>query len=543
MIHKDVVLVALDEYNYLGVGYLSAVLRKKGYRTAIIDPERGKVKILKYLRKADPFLVGFSVISYGHISDFTGLVGYLRNNNIQCHFTAGGHYSSLNPREILEQIPGIDSVVRFDGEESVCELADAISNARSYEGIRGMVFRRGNEIVFNETRPPVEDLDILPFPHRTILRRFYFDSTAATILAGRGCLNNCSFCNTRAYYREAGGPLKRIRRPREVVREIKSLYRSRKCRLYLFADDDFPIFPSGNKQWVMEFCDGLRSEGIDNKIFWKICCRADEVDENLFGMMRENGLYYVFLGIEDGTEDGLLRLNKQVTPSRILECINTLKKLEIGIDYGFLLFQPSTTFESLVSNLEFLKLLCGDGYMPVTFLKIIPFYKTRVESELKKEGRLIRGTSPDYHFLDQSMDDYYSFIQSVFGEWLKDPGGFVNLGGLLRNHCFVYLRRYGSDVTWSKINARAMEILKEGNLYILQMMTEFQAIFRAGLDNEIGLGKLSRNIQMKHHYLVNRLTIYYDQLYYADLRQKLVLDANSQHVKAQLSKNLPTLFR
>ena len=107
-----------------------------------------------------------------------------------------------------------------------------------------------------------------------------------------------------------------------------------------------------------------------------------------FEMMKSNGLFLVFIGIEDGTDSGLKRLNKHMSVSRSLAGINTLKKLEIGFDFGFMLFQPSTTFRSLNENLDFLEKICGDGYTPLTFIKLMPFYETRIEKELFAEGRL-----------------------------------------------------------------------------------------------------------------------------------------------------------
>ena len=101
-------------------------------------------------------------------------------------------------------------------------------------------------------------------------------------------------------------------------------------------------------------------------------------------MMKRHGLFLVFLGIEDGTDSGLKVLNKKMSVSSTLSGIAILKRLEIGFDYGFMLFQPSTTFRSLLENIEFLKQLCADGYTPATFLKLVPFYDTKVAADLEK---------------------------------------------------------------------------------------------------------------------------------------------------------------
>ena len=81
-----------------------------------------------------------------------------------------------------------------------------------------------------------------------------------------------------------------------------------------------------------------------------------------------------------------------MTVAKSLAGINTLKKLEIGFDFGFMLFQPDTTFRSLNDNLEFLREICGDGYSAMPFLKLMPYYETDVERELLCSGKDKRET-------------------------------------------------------------------------------------------------------------------------------------------------------
>jgi radical SAM superfamily enzyme YgiQ (UPF0313 family) len=53
------------------------------------------------------------------------LARYLRENGVDCHFTVGGHYPSLRFEDVLNNVPEIDSVVRFEGELTICELAES----------------------------------------------------------------------------------------------------------------------------------------------------------------------------------------------------------------------------------------------------------------------------------------------------------------------------------------------------------------------------------------------------------------------------------
>ena len=93
------------------------------------------------------------------------------------------------------------------------------------------------------------------------------------------------------------------------------------------------------------------------------------MDRDLFEFMRQHGLFKVYLGIEDGTDAGLLKMNKRLSASDNRRGIQILKDLGIGLDYGFMLFQTSTTYSTLNENLDFLDEICSDGYMSVVLLK------------------------------------------------------------------------------------------------------------------------------------------------------------------------------
>jgi len=91
-----------------------------------------------------------------------------------------------------------------------------------------------------------------------------------------------------------------------------------------------------------------------------------------------------------------------------------------------MLFQPDSTFDSLRKNLNFLRLICEDGYMPVLFVKMRPYSETKIEKELRKASR-IKGLPGflDYDFIDKSLNDFHNFIFSSFDTWLNSREGLL----------------------------------------------------------------------------------------------------------------------
>lgn len=411
---RPVMLVGFLAQANLGLGYLASVLREQGYRVEIVDFESDTQTILETAKSLDPVLIGFSLIFQFYIERFHSLIRLLRNGGISCHFTMGGHFPSLSYQHTLDLLPEIDSVVRFEGEMTLLELVDLIGAGREWRSAQGIAFRQDGRIIANALRPLVEDLDSLPYPDRNFQPSIALGHTVMPILASRGCARTCSFCSIHMFYRSAPGKVVRTRRPAEVVREMEHLHQTRDVTIFLFQDDDFPLFGPAWQRWTREFVRELRRSGLAGRVIWKISCRADAVDTELFAEMREAGLYFVYMGLESGTEEGLKTLHKQITVEQNLRAVDILKSLDLAFQFGFMLFEPSSTFESIRENINFLHAIVDDGSVAVTFCRMIPYDGTPIKDELVRTGRL-KGDicHPGYDFLDPRLDSFYNSLTQV----------------------------------------------------------------------------------------------------------------------------------
>ncbi len=479
-----VVIISLEEYDNLGVGYLCAVLSLAGYNAKSLDFRLPKKTILEKLKEMDPILVGFSVIYEDYIDVFADMMGFLRNQGITCHFVAGGFYASLRHEEIFDLLPSLDSVVRFEGEFTLLELANCLSEGKEWKTLNGIAYKKDNHVITNPLRHPEKDLDIFPFPLRAPFKDYTPGKKFATLIAGRGCTHNCIFCNIREFYKRSSGPIKRLRSVENVANEMEMLYHREGCSVFLFSDDDFPVGKGQDKKWAESFCREISRRKLDKRIIWKINCRPDDVEYDTFMMMMSHGLSLVFLGIEDGTNHGLTILNKNMTIEESLRGINILKDLSIGFDYGFMLFQPTSTFNSVRENLGFLGSICGDGYTPVSFLKVQPYFETDLEKSLKMEGRLKgRPGYLDYDFTDKSLDHYFHFVIGCLNEWLMGVSGLLNILRWARNYLMVYSRLPGISPQFSVISGNVKRITSESNIFMLKILEELTGVFETGRYN------------------------------------------------------------
>lgn len=506
---QTVIFFAFKEFDNLGVGYLASVLSEGGYKPLIIDLRTSRAEILKLIKKLNPLILGFSVIFQYHIYEFKKLITFLRKSGITAHFSAGGQYASLRHEDLFKLIPSLDSIVRFEGEYTFLELVKCVYSKTDWRKIQGLAYFESGKTKVNPLRPSETDLDKFPFPMRSPIEDYALDKKFATILASRGCVNNCSFCSNTEYIRQSLLPVRRIRKPEKVVEEMNFLHKRKDCSVFLFEDDDFPVNTKNGSDWIEKFCKELKRKKLVDKIIWKINCRPDEVEFNRFSLMKGHGLYLVFLGIDDGTDSGLARLNKRMTIAKSVNGINNLKRLGIGFDYGFMLFQPTSTFTTVNNSIDFLRQFTLDGSTPVTFLKLMPYFETRVERDLRKDGRLKgRPGFWDYDFIDISLNEYYDFIKDSFMEWVTDSKGLANTAKWARNYFSVFSHFYNMTPDVLALSAEVKQSVARSNTFILDTMMELSRIFETGKYDNQKLSDLTGykdNIKEKHDHFKKQI--------------------------------------
>ena len=140
-----------------------------------------------------------------------------------------------------------------------------------------------------------------------------FGLGGAPILASRGCPRGCSFCSIRKFYSTPPGKIRRARSPANVVAEMQEMFERHNTRLFMFQDDDFPLLSPKDRAWATEFVDCLEAAGLGRDVMWKISCRADEIEPEIFRVLQRGGLFTIYLGLESGNPAGLATLNKQIS--------------------------------------------------------------------------------------------------------------------------------------------------------------------------------------------------------------------------------------
>ena len=430
-----VLLVGFQDQDNLGVRYLASSLLKAGHDVRIESFGREAGSLVRAARDWEPDIIGFSMIFQFMAPDFARVIEALGASGSTSHLTMGGHYASFAPETLFQLIPGLDSIVRFEGERTLVELADTIAAGGNWRDIKGIAWRDGDQVRLTPGRHDKYELDDLPWPVRSDINYEGQDLPTASVLASRGCPWTCTFCSIITFYEGNGTKGRRRRDPVRVVDEMEHLANERGVRLVLFQDDDFLAGGRDARDWAMTVASELTTRGLHERLRFKFSCRSDEVREEVLAPLVAAGLTHVYLGVEAGDPDELKTFNKRITPDVHLRAGTVLRALDISFDFGFMLLEPWSTLSTARNNLRFLREFCEGGYAVAGFCRALPYVGTPMEQRMRDEGRL---TGPaleaDYRFLDPRLDVLWDFSMVAFAG-----------------------RNYGKEATWDRLRSLLFE--------------------------------------------------------------------------------------
>lgn len=148
------------------------------------------------------------------------------------------------------------------------------------------------------------DLTLSPTPRFDLLEPRHY--LYVGVQFSRGCPLNCEFCDIIELY----GRKPRTKTPRQVLRELETLYRLGYRGHVDFVDDNF----IGNRKAVMALLPELlrwsRERGFPFLFSTEATINLAD-DPALLGMMEALDLRYVFVGIETPDTDLLLKTQKR----------------------------------------------------------------------------------------------------------------------------------------------------------------------------------------------------------------------------------------
>jgi len=344
------------------LAYAAGVLDQAGFEVKVIDAPADDYDLVQVIEKANQFQPNLIVIetSTPSILNDIQVAEELKNHLPDTYITLVGTHPSALPEETLKLSQKIDGVVKGEYDYTLRDLAACLSQNRDLKDVHGLIFRRDNQIIHNQPRALIEDLDELPFVSRVYQRYFniknYFfaasDYPMVMMITGRGCPFRCFFC---LYPQTFHSRRYRLRSPANIVDEfeyvVKNLPQVKEIGI---EDDTF----TANRQRTIKICQLILKKKI--KIKWYCNVRAD-LDLETMKWMKKAGCHLVTVGFESGNQEILNNIHKGITVEQIREFVRNTKKAGLLVHGCFMAGNPGETRETLEQTLKLAKELNCDS--------------------------------------------------------------------------------------------------------------------------------------------------------------------------------------
>ena len=408
----------------VGAAYIASVLRQSGHEIKVYNQDVHHYPdqhLTSYLDKNYFDAVGIGVIAgyyqYRKLLNLSKAIN--ESSNRPPHFILGGHGPTPDPEFFLQKT-GADIAVLGEGEETIIELMQAISNKEPLNDIQGIAYRDENKVSTNPQRSSIIDIDALPWPaydlfpieHYRLLRYPHASNSdfSLALLSARGCTFTCNFC-----YRMDKGYRKR--NPENIVEEIKYLQKDFGITYIDFSDE----LLMSSKSRVIELCEVF----INSKLKFKWFCngRLNYATTEIVQLMKEAGCVFINYGIEAIDDQVLKNMNKSLSTKQIIKGIEETLKAGISPGINVIWGNIGDNKDTLRKGVEFL-LKYDDGAQlrtirPVTPYPGSPLFGYAIENSMLKdtedfyENKHINSDLLSVNFTDLSDDEFHECLMEA----------------------------------------------------------------------------------------------------------------------------------
>jgi len=375
----------------LGILYLASSVRAKlGITPEILDLSFSKKPVEAVraaLRESRFQWVGLSAM-VTMAAAARRMAEAVREMQPEAKIILGGPHATTLP-ESCAQGP-FDFLALGEAEETLPELI----RKGGGEGVAGVWFRQDRGWTRNEPRPVIPELDSIPFPAFDLIdlgqyKRLWFQLdtlgrpiAGTSVLATRGCPYRCSFCQPTLD--RLFGPRLRKRSPENIVSELALLKDRFQIDGFIFLDDTLIV----DRKWTGE----LARKMIAARLGLVFGCnmRAELVDAEVLGLLKEAGLRKIYLGIESCSDRIREQvLDKKLSREQIESAVAAARKAGVKVQGYFMIGAPGETRQEVMSTLGYGRRLDLDDLtinittpLPGTYL----YQKYRGEISLPEEN-------------------------------------------------------------------------------------------------------------------------------------------------------------
>jgi len=372
----------------LGLAMLGAQLRRDGVPVELLDlglPAHHRLDLVRKVREGGFQIVSCSATVFS-LPEVVRITTALKQALPEVQIVLGGPCTVFEPATLFEYLPGVDVVVRGEGERALSLLCRAYGDPAELRKVPGAAFRENGRVVENPPAPPLP-MDELPYPARDLLPRGIYGMhppfnrypPVTLIESARGCPHDCRFCSLPREWRARSIP--------HVIGEIRQVIAEEGIREVHFVDPTF----TADQERTFRLAEALRPLGI------RFTCktRVDLVTPELLAALRAAGCYMISYGVETLDPGNAEYLNKSTGGVDGAEVIRMTRAAGIDVLAYMLIGNPHDTLRSVLDTTAAL-LDAGCDY--ALFSDLFPDPATELTRAAIAAGRVTERQISDFYF-------------------------------------------------------------------------------------------------------------------------------------------------
>ena len=311
----------------LGLLAIGGPLLDAGHEVELLDAEFGPLSPTEIVRQVkehapDAVLLGHSGSTSVHPT-VVEITRSLRDELPATKIVYGGVFPTYHWRDVLENEPQIDVIVRGEGEATAPRVMHALEHGMPLEEIDGIAFHRYGQPYATPPAQTIRNLDdyrvgweLIDFSRYS----YWGDKRAVVVQFSRGCPHMCNYCGQRGFWTKW-----RHRDPEKFAAELAWLHREHGVEVVNFADEN----PTSNKGVWKRFLEALIAEKVNLIIVGST--RADDIvrDADILHLYKAAGVARFLMGMENYDEATLLKIRKGGTPLKDRQAIQLLREHNI----------------------------------------------------------------------------------------------------------------------------------------------------------------------------------------------------------------------
>lgn len=395
----------------LGLAYLAAYLKQAGFQPYIVDFNTCSMSdndFEKLLKSRSWLFSGVSFMT-NQFADAVRLSEKIKGILPKILLVGGGPHPSSIPERTLREIKGFDIVVRGEGEETVREIAERLLMGYTIDTVKGLCYRKGEEIIRTPDREFFKDLDSLPFPaweYFDMKRYSVFHLTGNdhvsvyALLSSRGCPNVCTFCDSHTIFSRKF----RARSAKNIFEEVMFLHKMYGMVEFDFVDDLFTV----QKARVLEFCRLIKESEI--RFRWMANARVNVVDREMLQAMSGAGCTRVDFGVETGDLNVRKLMRKNITDEQIQQAHKITHEVGISTGTFTMVGNLGETKDSVKLTVKLLKEIGDDVMVSIA----CPYPGTELYHIAKEKGFIRHEDWSRYVTSPTYLHDYKPVMRTEF---------------------------------------------------------------------------------------------------------------------------------